>query len=69
MTSMIHSQLLTSVNSPQISAVRDSALASPDTQIGQNQLPISLKSHTQQTRFTRWGAFRSQRDKRTIVYV
>lgn len=45
-----------SINSPQISAVRDSLLVSPETQIDQNQLPTSLKSHTANC-FHKLGSF------------
>lgn len=44
-----------SINSPQISAVRDSVLDSPEIHIGQNQLPTSLKSHTADTVDTLWS--------------
>lgn len=57
-----------SINSPQTSAARDSVLVSPDSQIGQNQLPVSLKPHTAD-KVQRWGAFRSQKHKGTTGFV
>lgn len=40
---------LFSITSPQIGAVKDSVLVAPDTQTGQTQLPISLKTQTADT--------------------
>lgn len=58
------SQTRFSINSPQTSAARDSVLVSPDSQIGQNQLPVSLQPDTADI-VQRWGAVRSQQAKGT----
>lgn len=45
----LHFSDIFSIDSPQISAVRDSVLDSPEIHIGQNRLPTSLKSHAANT--------------------